>query len=224
LRIPRERIRVAVEAPAEAYFPSPPSDIAAAAARANLPADATWFTYVGGFNPHKRVRAILGALGDLACSLGDQTPHLLLVGPVSEDVFHSELRQLRAIVHDRKLEHLVHWQGYVPDEELRHLHSGALATLLPSSCEGFGLPAVEAAACGAPVIATTESPLPELLEGGGVFVRPGDDETLKTAMLMLLRDPERRRALGMRARERAARLSWRAAASSALAALEEASV
>jgi glycosyltransferase involved in cell wall biosynthesis len=222
LRIPRERIRVAVEAPAAAYRPSDPADVVAAASRAGLHAGATWFTYVGGFNPHKRVRAIIEALSTLAASLGKETPHLLLVGPLSEDVFHSELKALRALVQDRKLDSLVHWLGYVPDEELRHLHSGALAALLPSSCEGFGLPAVEAAACGAPVIATTESPLPELLEGGGVFVRPGDDETLYTAMLMLVRDPERRRALGARARERAGRLSWRAAARSALGALEEA--
>jgi glycosyltransferase involved in cell wall biosynthesis len=177
---------------------------------------------VGGFNPHKRVRAIITALSELAKSLGASAPHLLLVGPLSQDVFHSELAQLRALVEERNVQHLVHWLGFVPDEELRHLHSGALAALLPSSCEGFGLPAVEAAACGAPVIATTESPLPELLEGGGVFVRPGDDEMLCLAMRMLVRDPERRRALGARALERAARLSWGAAARSALAAFEEA--
>jgi glycosyltransferase involved in cell wall biosynthesis len=224
LRIPRDRIRVAVEAPAAAYRPSAAADIAAAAQRAGLPPGASWFTYVGGFNPHKRVGAIVQALGDLADSLGSVTPHLLLVGPVDQDVFHSELAQLREAVVRRRLEPLVHWLGYVPDEELRHLHSGALAALLPSSCEGFGLPAVEAAACGTPVIATTESPLPELLEGGGVFVRPGDDDTLRTAMLMLVRDPERRRALGVRARERAGCLSWRSAARSALDAMEEAAV
>ena len=222
LRVPRERIRVAVEAPAEAYRPSAAGDVAAAAARAGLPAGVTWFTYVGGFNPHKRVRSIIESLAELASSLGDAAPHVLLVGPLTQDVFHNELTEIRALVHERKLEHLVHWLGYVPDEELRHLHSGALAILLPSSCEGFGLPAVEAAACGAPVIATTESPLPELLEGGGIFVRPGDDATLYTAMLLLVRDPERRRTLGARARERAGRLSWRAAARSALAAMEEA--
>ncbi len=222
LHIPRERIRVAVEAPADAYRPSDSADVAAAAARAGLAPGATWFTYVGGFNPHKRVRAIIVALGDLSKSLGPDAPHLLLVGPISEDVFHTELDELRALVQERQLQHLVHWLGYVPDEELRHLHTGALATLLPSSCEGFGLPAVEAAACGAPVIATTESPLPELLEGGGIFVRPGDDETLYLAMRMLVRDPDRRRAMGERARERAARLSWGAAARSALAAFEEA--
>jgi glycosyltransferase involved in cell wall biosynthesis len=222
LRIPRDRIRVAVEAPADAYRPSHPADVAAAAERAGLPEGASWFTYVGGFNPHKRVRAIIEALAELSSSLGADAPHVLLVGPLSEDVFHSELGELRALVERHQLQHRVHWLGYVPDEELRHLHSGALAALLPSSCEGFGLPAVEAAACGAPVIATTESPLPELLEGGGIFVRPGDDETLCVAMRLLARDRGRRRLLGERALERAAHLSWGAAARSALAALEEA--
>lgn len=222
LRIPRDRIRVAVEAPADAYRPSDPIDVVAAAERAGLPAGATWFTYVGGFNPHKRVSAIIEALAELASSLGAEAPHLLLVGPLSEDVFHSELGELRALVDRHQLQRLVHWLGYVPDEELRHLHTGALAALLPSSCEGFGLPAVEAAACGAPVIATTESPLPELLEGGGIFVRPGDDETLCIAMRLMARDRDRRRALGERALERAGQLSWGAAARSALGALEEA--
>ncbi len=59
---------------------------------------------------------------------------------------------------------------------------GRLALLLPSMSEGFGLPAVEAAACGTAVIATTASPLPELLAGGGVFVAPGDDAALTAAM------------------------------------------
>ncbi|MGQ0539522.1 MAG: glycosyltransferase family 4 protein [Gemmatimonadaceae bacterium] len=222
LGVARERIRVAVEAPAAAYRPSEPGSIAAAAQRAGLPPGSAWFTYVGGFNPHKRVGALVTTLAQLVPTLGDATPFLLLVGPTADDVFHADLAELRGAIERHGLERRVRWLGYVPDEELRHLHSGALATLLPSLCEGFGLAAVEAAACGTPVIATTESPLPELLEGGGIFVRPGDDDTLRTAMLLVARDAERRRALGARALERASRLSWSAAARSALGAMEEA--
>ena len=113
------------------------------------------------------------------------------------------------------------WAKFVPDEDLRHLHSGATALLLLSECEGFGLPAVEAAACGAPVVATTESPLPELLAGGGIFVPPGDEVGVIKALRSLLGDEFKRRKMGRTALERAARLSWSKSASIVLQTLRE---
>jgi len=80
---------------------------------------------------------------------------------------------------------------------------------------------VEAEACGTPVVATTASPLPELLEGGGIFVAPGDDAALVAGMRRLLDEPETRAAMGSRARVRAGALSWDAAAGATIAALEE---
>jgi glycosyltransferase involved in cell wall biosynthesis len=104
---------------------------------------------------------------------------------------------------------------------VRHLHCGAVALLLPSASEGFGLPAVEAARCGTPVIATTESPLPQLLEGGGLFVQPGDVGVLTAAIDRMMSDENGRRAMGRQALERASALSWTRAARVALGALEE---
>jgi len=81
---------------------------------------------------------------------------------------------------------------------------------------------VEAAACGAPVIATTESPLPELLAGGGIFLPPGDEAALIEALRSLLGDELKRREMGNTAMARADRLSWPNSAGIVLQTLREA--
>jgi glycosyltransferase involved in cell wall biosynthesis len=222
LRVARTRIRVALEAPASAYLPSEsPSAVAEVAAKVGLPPASGWFIYVGGFSPHKNVDLIVRAHASAARAFAP-APHLVLVGALTGDVFHGDQERIRDSVTRAGTEALVHWTGFLPDEELRHLHSAALALLLPSMCEGFGLPAVEAAACGTPVIATTASPLPGLLKGGGIFVRPGDEAALTSAIFQLLSNEPARRAMGARARTRAAELSWTQGARAALGALQEA--
>ena len=209
--LPRQRISVAVEAPAAVYRPSEHrADIDAAARRAGLPDDADWFIYVGGFSKHKHIdsivrahAAVIEAIRTAPAARDPQpVPHLLIVGPSELDSFHTDVDRVRRVIDETGSGDFVHWPGFVPDEELRHLHSGALALVMPSECEGFGLPAVEAAACGAPVITTTESPLPQLLAGGGFFVDPGNDEALEAAMLALATDSSQRDRLGRVARER----------------------
>jgi glycosyltransferase involved in cell wall biosynthesis len=222
LRVPAARIRVATEAAAAAYRPTEcRREIEAAAVRAGLPADARWIVYVGGFNPHKRVDRIVRAHARLLRE-GGAPIFLLLVGSTSGDVFHGEIDAIRRAIDDAGTGEYVRWPGFVPDDELRHLHSGALALVLPSESEGFGLPAVEAAACGTPVIATTASPLPQLLEGGGIFIPPGDEDALAAALVLLAGDEDLRRTYGTQARRRAAELTWDASARSALGALREA--
>lgn len=222
LRIPRRRLRVTGEAPAAAYAPSEPDAVRDAARRIGLPDGARWFTYVGGFNPHKRLDVILRAHARLVRDAPEAAPYLVLVGPSDRDVFHQDVGALRDELRDAGTEHLVLRPGFLPDEDLRHLHAGAAALLLVSEAEGFGLPAVEAAACGTPVIGTTRSPLPRLLAGGGIFVEPGDVPAVTHAMRRLLTEPELRRTLGLAARARAAALSWRSSGEAALSALREA--
>jgi alpha-1,3-rhamnosyl/mannosyltransferase len=83
------------------------------------------------------------------------------------------------------------------------------------------LPAVEAAACGAPVVATTNSPLPELLAGAGLFVAPGDERVLTEAMRKLFDDARFQRACAARALECASAMTWPRCASATLDALRE---
>ncbi len=198
------------------------ADTAVVAARAaGVPAGHAWFVYVGGFNPHKHVDLVVRAHAAIARGRS-RPPHLLLVGERSRDVFHGAQATIEAAVAECGTGDLVHWTGFLPDAELRTLLAGATASLLVSAMEGYGLPAVEAASVGTPVIATVQSPLPELLAGGGRFVPPGSVDAIAEAMEELLDVPGLRPALGDAARVQARRLTWEAAADRTLEALREA--
>lgn len=223
LGVPRERLRVAGEAAAPNFRPGTAAEARAAARDAGVPGDAPWFTYVGGFTPHKYVDRIVrahAALVEESHAAATPVPYLVLVGTTNADNFHGVGSGINEAIAQCGTAEWVKWTGFMPDERLRHLLTGTAALLLPSENEGFGLPAVEAAACGAPVVATTASPLPQLLEGGGYFIAPGDTAALRTAMGALL-DPDERQRRGAVALERAARLTWRASAHATLAALDD---
>ncbi len=219
-RIPANRITVALEAPALEYrLDSATPETVAVAQRIGLPEGASWFTYVGGFNPHKNVPVIIRAHATLAREMGSAAPRLVLVGTLDRDVFHADQTAILEAISLAGTESLVIWTGFVDDRDLARLHAGAIALLIPSECEGFGLPAVEAAACGTPVIATIESPLPDLLEGGGIFVQPGIEAPLLDAMRRLTADPALRSRMGAAARTRARALTWDRGAEACLSAL-----
>lgn len=223
LGVDPRRMRVAVEAPADAFEPRADEDIVAEAARtAGLPKGASWFTYVGGFNPHKNVRDIVTAHARLASELGDAAPHLVLVGSHHSDGFYGDFEEVTNAVEEAGTGRIVHAPGFLPDADLASLHSASLGLLLVSESEGFGLPAVEAAACGSPVIATTESPLPQLLDGGGWFVEPGDVDGIHAAMRCSATDHEERLKRATAARSKVGELGWPAAAGAALEALTQA--
>jgi glycosyltransferase involved in cell wall biosynthesis len=98
--------------------------------------------------------------------------------------------------------------GYVPDEDLAALYSGALAFVYPSLYEGFGLPPLEAMQCGVPVIASNTSSLPEVVGDAGILVHPTDEDALGGAMLHVYRDGAQRERMRERSLARAAGFSW----------------
>jgi glycosyltransferase involved in cell wall biosynthesis len=101
----------------------------------------------------------------------------------------------------------------VPDAELVALYAGAEAAVVPSLYEGFSLPAIEAMACGLPLVATTGGALPEVVGDSALLVPPGDPQALADQLTVLLADAGLRRSLGERGRERAVtRFTWEATA------------
>lgn len=99
--------------------------------------------------------------------------------------------------------------GYVPDEDLAPLYSGAMMFVYPSLVEGFGLPPLEAMQCGIPVITSNSSSLPEVVGEAGILVEPDDSDALIQAMLNLYRSSQLRSTLSELALARSAQFSWR---------------
>ena len=164
--------------------------------------------FVGAIQPRKDPIAALEAL-----ALLDADIRLLMVGPEKQAA-----RQVREAVARLGVHHRVEFRGYVDKAELATLYRGALCLLLPSRYEGFGLPVLEAMACGAPVVATTAGAIPEVAGDAAVLVDPGDPEALADGVRRAMAQRERLRTAGL---ARAARFDWAETARRTLAAYRE---
>lgn len=216
---PPERIFVVEEAPDPVFRRLPPEERDAALLPSlGLPRTLRFLLYLGGVNPHKNLSRLVEALGLLRARPAFRTLHLVIVGDL-EDGFTPGWKPLRARIDHLGLSDAVHVTGYLGDDDVVQLMNRADALALPSLAEGFGLPAVEAAACGTPVVATRNSPLPALLAGGGRFVDPTSTAGIGEAIAAVIGDEAVRRRLGDTARRRASRLSWDRAASQLVAVL-----
>jgi glycosyltransferase involved in cell wall biosynthesis len=225
--LPAERIRVVGEA-SDPAFRRLHDGAAAWAASARLsalnlnPHSQRLVAYVGGFGPHKNLEGLVRAFSRLAADPQFGDVRLVLVGEYRKEVFFSQSAELQAQIAGLGLDEKVLFTGFLPDEDLAVLLNCAAVLALPSWMEGFGLPAVEAAACGCPVVATTASPLPGLLGAGGLFVDPGDDKALYQSLRRVLASPELRSAMGVAGVQAAAALTWEAAAVQLRAAIQAA--
>jgi glycosyltransferase involved in cell wall biosynthesis len=168
--------------------------------------------YLGGFNPHKNLEMLIDVFAELVADPDLDDLRLVMVGNTGNRVFHSYIDAVQARVAVHALDERVVFTGFLADDDLAVLLNRATGLVLPSLLEGFGLPAVEAAACGCPVIATTESPLPDLLCGGGIFVSPHDRAGWRDALGRLVRDERLREQLGDAGWHAAQQLTWEAAA------------
>ena len=175
----------------------------------------------GGISPHKNLDALLRA----AAIVRRNEPggwHVVLVGDYKGDSFLGCYQDLAALVRSLAIDEFITFTGFVPDDDLALLYNAATLLALPSKGEGFGLPVVEAMACGLPVIASDRNSLPEVMGGAGLLFDPDSDQAIAECILRLLRDPDLRADLRARGFDRSRAYTWDAGADTMVHVLEDA--
>jgi glycosyltransferase involved in cell wall biosynthesis len=178
--------------------------LAALRARYGLPE--RFILCVATLEPRKNILLLLEAMA-LLCERTDLPHRLVIAG--GKGWFYETLD---ARVQALGLQERVLWPGFVPDGELPLWYNAAELFVYPSRYEGFGLPPLEAMACGTPVIVSDQSSLPEVVGEAGLQLPPDDPEAWALAMAELLEAPARRQALGQAGLQRAQGLTWEATA------------
>lgn len=222
LHIPSHRIQVILEA-ADSHF-RPVTEVSRRAAmreRLGLDQTARLVVYVGGMAPHKNLLRLVEAFRLAIAHAPAQDLSLVFAGDPLGDGFHSNFEEIRARVQsDPLLASKVVFTGFVSDEDLVALYSDALMVAMPSLSEGFGLPAAEAIACGAPVIASRGGAVEEVVEAAGAYFDPLDIDDIAATITRLAMDPDRLQALRAACAPRARELSWAKAGAAMLDVLE----
>jgi glycosyltransferase involved in cell wall biosynthesis len=179
-------------------------------------AEDAYFLAVGTMEPIKNFARLLEAYGAARGRLPEDVT-LMVVGQPGW-----QCDGLLRSTQELGLDGSVRFIGYVSDADLADLYSGALAFVYPSLYEGFGLPPLEAMTCGAPVIASRTSSLPEVVGEAGLLVDPLDIEDMAAAMVRVASDPALREEMRRAGRARARQFSWRECAGRTLTVLEKA--
>ena len=160
-----------------------------------------YFLFVGSILRHKNLTRFVQAF-----ALLDSKVKLVISG-VSKDVDY--LHEIRKAAADfRVSDDRIRYLEYVSDEDLPYLYNGAIAFMLPSLHEGFGVPIIEAMACGTPVITSNCSAMPEVAGDAALLVDPYSVENIAAAMKEILYNPQRAEALREAGLERAKMFKW----------------
>jgi glycosyltransferase involved in cell wall biosynthesis len=198
------RVRVVYEAAGPEFAPRPREALLPLAARLGIPIDRPYLLFVGTLEPRKNVPLLLDAFARVRSSID---AHLVIVGArgwLDEPIFAAHARSGVADA--------AHFVGWLDEADLAVLYSHAGVLVLPSLYEGFGLPVLEAMACGAPVVSSNAGPLPEVAGDAAVLLPPVDATLWADTLVSILSQPRRAADLRARGLARAAQFSWDRAA------------
>lgn len=205
LNVPRERIRVAYLATDARYSPvKDTTEIARVRAKYNLPE--RYILYLGGFDVRKNVAVVIQAFSGLTAERTNGW-RLVLAGrmPDKDSAFFPDPRRAAK---ELGVSNETQYIGYVSEEDKPALYSAAGVFVFPSLYEGFGLPPLEALACGTPVLAANAASLPEVLGAAGILLDPNDAHAWSGALRTVLNDPALYSELQAAGPAQARKFSW----------------
>lgn len=161
--------------------------------------------YVGLIEPRKNLQSLVEAYAKfLKISELKDNIHLILAGR-----WGWESKELIKLISDLNIVEKVHFPGYIDSEDLPFLYNMAIVFVYPSYYEGFGLPVLEAMACGTPVITSNISSMPEFVGDSGLLINPNDISSIENALRDLLSNDLLRRKLSERALKRSTEYTWK---------------
>ncbi len=217
LSLPPERV-VTVHNGVEARFrPLSPTMVEEWRLRKGLPR--RFVLYLGTLQPRKNVETLVRAFAEWRRQALPSMRDVVLVLAGAKGWFYSRLFRL---VDELDMREHVMFPGYLPAEELPLWYNAAMLFAYPSLFEGFGLPVLEAMACGTAVVAANTSSLPEIVGNAGVLLPPTDVGAWARILEDLLSNEERRVMLGQAGRERAQQFTWERTARETVAVYQEA--
>ncbi len=221
-RLPESRVRAISEA-ARPVFAVLPQDkeMVRVLRRYSLDSGKRFLLYVGGISPHKNLQALVGAFHQLISDSRFADVRLMLVGDYKNDPFFSAYSSLKNYIDQLHLDERVIFTGFIADKDLAYLYNAAALMVLPSLEEGFGLPAIEAMACGTPVVSSDRGSLPEVLGEAGQFFDPLDTKMMADALRRVLADDDLRHEMSATGLVRARQFTWNKAAKDTLAIFDE---
>ncbi len=173
----------------------------------SLGIEGEYFLYLGTIEPRKNLERLITAYGHLADKLGEKVPLLVLAGGKGwlNDGIYSRVKAM-------ELEKKVLFTEYVPSDDLTPLMCGALAFVFPSIYEGFGMPPLEAMACGVPVLTSSEASLPEVTGDCAVICDAYSVKSIANGLYRLCSDSKLRKELSLKGIKRAEKFTWQRSA------------
>lgn len=197
--ISEEKIAVVYEGVREEFKPKEKEDVEKVKERYGI--RGKYIFYIGNFEPHKNVEGILRAYSKINYEL--QKNCKLVIGGKKDGNF----KKIKRLCLNLKIKKNAIFPGFIEDADLPALYSGAEIFLFPSFYEGFGLPPLEAMACGTPVISSNRTSLPEILGDAPILINPQNPDEIAKAIENILTNENLQKELKKKGIKRAAQFS-----------------